>query len=277
MLKVRRACLPVLALSLLFFPSCSPESNKEEEPSIFVVYGDSRTGHDIHRRVVQAIIAAGPLAVFHTGDFVKTGINPFEWDTVKDILEELRGKTEFFAAIGNHERNSPFFFSTFALPNNERWYSVDRKNIHFIVLNSNTGISPGSPQYNWLEEDLQNTGANVRFTVVLFHHPLFTTGKHRADEKEWRPVVLPLFEQYGVDMVFNGHNHCYERSLVNGIHHIVTGGGGAPLYDQQRTSVTSQIYLKEHHFCRLTLTGNRLQVDVLDINSNLLDRFVAYQ
>jgi hypothetical protein len=111
----------------------------------------------------------------------------------------------------------------------------------------------------------------MRFVIAILHHPPFSTGPHAEDEKGLRKTIVPLFDQYGVGMVFSGHSHAYERSLYNDTHYIVTGGGGAPLYDQVRASPHSQIFIKAHHFCRLTVRDNLLTLCVIDVDLNLID------
>ena len=64
------------------------------------------------------------------------------------------------------------------------------------------------------------------------HNPPYTaTERDNAVDQALRATLVPLFEQYGVDVVFSGDDHFYRHSLRNGIHYIITGGGGAPLHD----------------------------------------------
>jgi hypothetical protein len=235
------------------------------------IYGDSRTGHAVHRQIVAAIVSQRPRVVFHTGDLVGDGFNSADWDSFNVITADLREQTEFFPTLGNHEGQSPLFFDNFDLPNNEQWYSVDRDSIHFIVLNSCVSTQPNSEQWSWLVADLQHVSSSIKFKVALFHHPPYSTGPHTEDEAGLRETVVPLFEQYGVDIVFSGHDHSYERSYCGGRYYIVTGGGGAPMHDQTRQHPCSQIYLKKNHFCRLSRMGDELRVRVYDPNLNLLD------
>lgn len=236
-----------------------------------VIYGDTRTDHVAHRRVVDAIMKAKPRVVFHTGDLVEHGLNPDHWAVFKEITSELFETAKFYPSLGNHENDSRLYFDNFDLPNNERWYSVEVNHIHFVVLDSNSDIGKGSEQYQWLENDLRSISAKRRLVIAIFHHPPFSTGPHAEDEKSLRKTFVPLFEKYGVDMVFNGHCHAYERSLRNNIYYIVTGGGGAPLHDQVRASPHSQVFIKVHHFCRLTVGENLITLSVFDIDSNLID------
>jgi 3',5'-cyclic AMP phosphodiesterase CpdA len=255
----------------------SPGGEKKREPGapVIVVYGDTRSNHEAHGRIIDAILRVEPAVVFHTGDLVEHGWSASQWQTFNKITAPLRRKVKFYPAIGNHERNSPLYYDNFDLPGNERWYSVETGNIHFIVLDTMADISPGSRQYEWLSSDLQEIPDHIIFTIAIFHHPPFSTGPHKEDEKGLRQTIVPLFEQHGLDIAFTGHDHIYERSFYNGIYYIVTGGGGAPLYNRKRKSPHSQLFVKAFHFCKLTVSGTRLTVEVYGIDSALLDRFVV--
>jgi 3',5'-cyclic AMP phosphodiesterase CpdA len=238
-----------------------------------VVYGDTRSGHEYHAQIVNLIRQTKPSTVFHTGDLVNSGNIQADWDMFNQITAEMRSESEFFPALGNHEYQSPLYFDNFELPNNEQWYTVERNRTHFIILNSCVDLSVGSEQYLWLESDLASVSDTLDFIVAIFHHPPYSTGPHTEDEMGLRETIVPLLEQYGVDIVFNGHDHCYERSYCGGRYYIVAGGGGAPLYDQDREHPCSQLFLKKYHFCVLSIVDHRAIVKVFDIEAVLIDQF----
>jgi 3',5'-cyclic AMP phosphodiesterase CpdA len=238
-----------------------------------VVYGDTRTGHDIHRQVVARINAVKPDAVFHVGDLVENGFLESQWTTFNEITQNLRTNALFYPALGNHEHQSRLFFDNFELPNNEQWYSVEVNRVHFVILNTCVAIGPGTEQYLWLESDISNVTDSIRFIAVVMHHPPYSTGQHVEDELGLRQSIVPLFQQFGVDIVFSGHDHTYEHSLCGNIHYVVTGGGGAPLHNQTRTHECSILFSKTYHFCKLSTIGNSLYVKVYDAESRLIDQF----
>jgi 3',5'-cyclic AMP phosphodiesterase CpdA len=244
---------------------------------IMAVYGDTRTGHATHQAVVNLMMTINPSVVFHTGDLVNDGRIQAEWDMFNSITAEMRAQAEFFPTLGNHEEQSQLYFDNFELPGNEQWYSVERNYTHFICLNSCIQTDTLSVQYQWLKNDLESIHDSIRFIVAYFHHPPYSTGPHTEDEQGLRQTWVPLFEQYGVDVVFNGHDHDYERSLCGDIYYIVAGGGGAPLRDQARTHPCSELFLKQYHFCKLVVIGNRMIVTVYDLSMNIIDRFALRQ
>jgi hypothetical protein len=126
---------------------------------------------------------------------------------------DLLVNTPVWPALGNHDWNSDpevNFAKQWALPNNEHYYSFDYGNAHFIALDTKNGtLYQEEEQLAWLEQDLSsNFGA--LWTFVFFHHPFITCtykGNLRALERQ----LAPLFETHGVDVVFTGHAHTYER------------------------------------------------------------------
>ena len=273
-----------MLLALLFVSACDtlPDQTSVPDPDavadppprppLIAIYGDSRTGHDVHRLIVAAMERLKPEAVFHSGDLVANGLKPGQWNTFNAITARLRQSSEFYPALGNHELDSPLYFANFILPGNERWYWVEIDGIHFVVLDTGSDLGAGSEQYRWLEELLSGI-APADFVVPVFHHPPLSAGYHLPDEKGLLRTIVPLFEKYDVDLVFSGHDHTYERLFYNGIQYIVTGGGGAPLHSQARTSPYLQLYLEAYHFCTLRRQGGSLKIEVFGTDSRLLDSF----
>lgn len=268
-----RRSLIFLFLSLIVTSCKNGQSTLNCSGLKIAIYGDSRSGHTTHQSIVDLMEEYNPYAVFHTGDLVNVGTDSSQWVTFNSITSDLRASAQFYPALGNHERNAFNFFNNFNLPNNEQWYSVNICGIHFVVLNSTTTISSGSEQREWLVNDLSNISSSIKHIVAIFHHPPFSTGSHTADEMDLQTHIVPLFQTYNVKLVFNGHEHNYERSEYNGTYYVVAGGGGAPIYPQSRTSPYSQVFSESYHYVELTLSGNNLAASVVDINSDEIDSF----
>jgi predicted phosphodiesterase len=247
-------------------------ASSDQTEFTFVVLGDTRTQHHIHRAVVERIQTLAPDFVLHTGDLVEFGNDAHEWETFFEIEQELMTHTPFFSTLGNHEGNSPYYFDLFYLPGNERWYSFDYGNARFLCLKVNSiwGFGPGSEQYVWLEETL---AANTQpWLFVYFHIPPYTSTQSSLEDTV-RRTLTPLFEQYGVDVVFTGHEHNYERNRVNSVTYVVTGGGGAPLYPMQEREPTQAAFALAHHFVLLEIDEHRLEAAVISVEGKVLDEF----
>ena len=240
-----------------------------------VVYGDSRAGHDIHRDIVSAIIAEHPAVVFHTGDYVTDSDREDQWDDFFEITAPLRDATLFYPARGNHDGDRVPFVSRFSIPGGTSWYAVNLLNMRFLVLDSNTSLSPNSFQYQWLRDELSTT--DERYLCVVLHHPIYnsTAGGHEEDEKGLIPYIESLFVTAGVDLVFAGHVHAYERLEKNGVTYLISGGGGAGLYTQVERSDYSQVYEMKHHYVRLSPEHDGLLVEAITIDGSIIDCFIV--
>src|SRR5262249_37912369 len=128
----------------------------------FVVFGDTRTRHDVHRAVINAVLKyAKPDFVMHVGDLVADGLDTSQWPIFFDIERELLRQAAFFPALGNHERNATNFYDYLdAKP----YYSFDWGSAHFVVIDSdieNVGETQAQKdtfwreQTNWLRMDLK--------------------------------------------------------------------------------------------------------------------------
>lgn len=108
----------------------------------FLVYGDTRTRHDVHRRVMAAIMKHGvPDFALHSGDLVADGADSSLWPIFFDIERELLSKAAFFPALGNHERKNRPYYDFF--DKTTPYYSFDWGQAHFAVLNSDIRIRRG--------------------------------------------------------------------------------------------------------------------------------------
>ncbi len=269
---------PALPVLILLTFTLSLAGCREKEPpadlptSCIVVYGDSRTHHSKHKKIVAGILKTNPKAVFHTGDLVTDADDRRQWEKAAQIIAPLREVADFFAAPGNHDRGTPLFKEYFDPPGEKTWYSVDRMGIHFIVLDTNADLSDTSAQVRWLISDLQDVPDSTRYIAAVFHIPLYTTGQNDPS-RSLRKVLTPIFQAYGVKMVFNGHNHSYERLEADGITYVVTGGGGASLYRRKKTDPRSKRFFRGYNFCTVENKRDFLLVSAYDIRLRLIDRF----
>ncbi len=253
----------------------------------FAAYGDSRTDDAARARVRAAVQARQPAFSIDSGDLVEDGTNQALWDQWFGTMEPLLATTPLQPVVGNHELSSPLFYRQFAMPRHagsadvETYASWDYGNVHFLSLNSEIAYGPGSPQHLWLDADLAVARADprVRWIVALFHRPPYSSGSHGSDTAI-RAAWSPLFEKYGVNLVFSGHDHDYERTLPmakdavqadgNGVVYVVTGGAGAPLYPVGRSGFTA-FARTTYHFVELDVTPTSLSLTAFDTGGNAID------
>lgn len=236
----------------------------------FVVYGDTRTRHDVHRKVVAAVLEhSHPDFVVHTGDLVSDGGDPALWPIFFDIERDLLRKVAFFPALGNHERHSRDYSDFLqAAP----YYSFNWGNAHFVILDTDLGTAAPSElgrqtywkeQTDWLASDLEKN-QKATFLFVAGHHPPMTAVSNRQGDNPHMIALVPLLEHYHVTAAFFGHDHNYQHYLKNGIHYVITGGGGAPLYDVDKPpqGITQRVVSTEN-FVRVRVDGKTAHVEAI--------------
>jgi len=217
------------------------------------MFGDTRSNHDDHRSVVQSILPGMPQLVFHSGDLVGDGTVTSQWDTFFAIEAPMIRDVPLYPVLGNHENKAQEFFDTFVLPDDspapEHYYSVRWSTLLALMIDL-YGSSYGttSEQYAWIEKTLADSTLDptILHRVVMLHAGPYDSGSHGSNTTV-RSTLVPLFKKYGVEMVFSGHDHDYERSTVDGIKYVVTGGGGAPLYPVTGASWTEASAMELHH------------------------------
>jgi hypothetical protein len=244
----------------------------------FVLYGDSRTRHEVHKSVIQAILKyASPDFIVNTGDLIEDGSDSSLWPIFFDIERELLRKAAFFPAPGNHEHNAREFFD---FMNSKPYYSFSWGQAHFSMIDSdiaNAGTTEPErdafwrEQTHWLEEDLKSA-QNAAFRFVVAHHGPMTAVKRRQGQNAHMTALEPLFEKYKVSAGLFGHDHNYQHYLLHGVHYFISGGAGAPLYDVDSppAGITQKVMTTEN-FVVVKVAGNKASFQALKPNGEKID------
>jgi len=219
----------------------SPPLGTKEKTRIWIL-GDSGTANEDANAVKKAYYNF--TGSTHTDLWLMLGDNAYYdgsdaefQNAVFEMYSSMLKKSVLWPTFGNHDgRNANsntqtgVFYDIFTLPTNaeaggapsrtEAYYSFDYANIHFICLNShNIDRSINGQMLAWLKKDIELTAQE--WIVAYWHHPAYSKGGHNSDNEyqsiEMRKNILPVLEKGGVDLVFYGHTHTYERSyLING-------------------------------------------------------------
>ena len=252
---MKRKFLGVCIL-LVFLYGCGAVSTVgryEDQALNFVVMGDNRPASVfrpeqpyIYHKVVEKAVTLNPVLILNTGDLV-LGYDAYSQEKAREEFDDFEKATTpirekdipLYITMGNHSCYTEFAREAFThrYINKETgtlYYSVDVKNCHFIVLCSeleNEASQITGKQLEWLKGDLKR--AKGKHIFVLLHKPLYPKIKHLKDSlniyPEKRDELAGLFKRYNVDMVFVGHVHIYNFSVVSGLSQIIAGGSGAPL------------------------------------------------
>ena len=266
-------------------------------PFHFAVYGDSRSNPRYHARIARAILSHHPAFVVHTGDLVADGRDAKQWapQFFRPAAELLR-ECPIIPAMGTHDGNSVLFHRYFGLTREpteaERqgdatllempipaWFVWTYGSLDVFVLNSYAPYRTDSPQWRWLSTALASSRARWRAAVV--HKTVYSSGRHGGSES-LRRYLLPLLLKHGVDIIFAGHEHIYERTYAissgpqassNALVEIVTGGGGASLYKVNPGPWTAYAS-SQRNYCIVGIDGDRLSVMAYDERGDPFDCIV---
>lgn len=261
----------------------------------FGILGDTQRNPDVTRKCAEGIFALRPNFMLHVGDVVDDGYAKHQW--VFDLMDpcaRLFAHVPVFPVIGNHEKNSHFYYDYFHLPEPEYCYTFTCGNAEFFMFDSNKPCDPGSEQYQRMEKALAASTAVWKFAA--HHHPCFSSDEddygdnHKGSLKE--PFtqgdqnarhLVPLYEKYGVDVAFAGHIHSYERTwpILNlsinqqkGVRYIVSGGGGGGLESAAPQRAWFSIHVQRgHHYCFATIHDRTIQFKAYDLEGRLFDTF----
>jgi 3',5'-cyclic AMP phosphodiesterase CpdA len=182
---------------------------------------------------------------------------------------------KFYASLGNHDNTNEIFYKSFNM-NGESYYTYKKGNVHFFVLNSNY---MDQKQLAWLETQLQSAG-KTDWKVCYFHHPLYTSAKFHGPSLDLRQSLEPLFIKYGVDVVFSGHEHVYERvHPQHGVYYFTEGASGSLRpgnltpsaitdkgFDTDRTVMLIEIAGDDMYFQTISRTGDTVDAGAIHRN-----------
>ncbi len=258
----------------------------EAQDFTFVVIGDMGTTPAANKNLEQ-MISENPSFVLHAGDLSYANGVSVIWDIWFYQIAPLAANVPYMPSIGNHEVEPDLGLSSylgrFALPNNERWYSFDWGNVHVVSMNTESPHTPESAQLVWLKKDLADASGNpdIDWIVVFFHKPPYSSSPIHGSNLSVRETICPLLEEYGVDVVFSGHNHTYERSHPikdgvldpQGTVYVVTGGGGYSLYPVGNDYWTARSESIYHHI-RVDITAEgKLRLKAISRDGGVFDGF----
>jgi hypothetical protein len=248
------------------------------KPVRFVAFGDSGTGNSDQHAVYSQMRTVPYDFMVHMGDVgYGSGTSAELQQNFFDVYADTLQSFPVFPSSGNHEYNSadamPYRMA-FDLPTNggpgneERWYSFDWGDAHFVALDTER---IGDVQARWLDADL--AASKAPWKIVYGHRPPYSSGDHGSDGN-FRKYFNPILEKHHVQLVLTGHDHHYERTKpMNGVTYFVSGGGGAGTRSAGVSDFTafSDPVL---NFLYVTIEGDTLTVHAIDGSGQEFDSAV---
>jgi hypothetical protein len=271
-------CPLYLLLSFMLFGQSkqAPQLHLPVKPDSlrFAVVGDPGTGGTRQYEIGKQLSSV--RSRFPFGFVLLTGDNLYGDEKPSDFTRKfeepykllLASGVKFYASLGNHDEPAVQTAYTPFNMGGKRYYTFKpRDGIRFFALDTNY---MDKKQLEWLETELRQSGSDWK--ICFFHHPLYSSGGKHGSNVELRSLLEPLLLKYGVDVVFAGHDHFYERTKPqNGIYYFVVGASGkvrkgdirktgltAKGFDQDNTSLLVEIAGEEMYFQTISRTGSTI-------------------
>ena len=254
-----------------------------------IVVGDNRPRTTVTQpveweQIAEMIAAEEPHIVISTGDYVRdidenNEDNLVAWNYFTEINDRIGHYAPMYAVIGNHDKSRTggplmlnYFFDAFVLPDEPSpYYSFDYAGVHFTMLMTyELGYDSRivGDQLTWLENDLASTNKAMKFVVL--HTPMYPV-VHIDDSlniyPEERNALQDLFEERNVSLVLAGHDHLFDRLTVNGVTQVITGGGGAPLYDHPFWGGGY------HHYVRSFVSSDNITLSAITLTGSIAETY----
>jgi len=278
----------VIATFVLILLSSAPVTLQErlqlpnKEGSVkFLVIGDSGTGGSAQHEVGNRIVEVRKIFPFEFAIMVGDNLYGAEGSSdYRQKFEEpykplLDAGVKFYAALGNHDDPTQRFYKNFNM-NGEKFYTFKAPkkgvdafgDVRFFALDSNY-MSPD--QLQWLKKELEASG--TAWKVPFFHHPLYSSGETHGSDTGLRAQLEPLFVQYGVDVVFAGHEHFYERlKPQKGITYFVNGSAAKLRKGNiSNSGMTAKGYDTGYAFMIVEIAGDELYFQTIESKGQTID------
>jgi hypothetical protein len=263
----------------------------------FVAFGDSGTGELPQSRLAAQMLQRHPDLVIHTGDLIYDDGDPGDYPAkFFEPYAKLIASAPFMPVVGNHDyrtdRGAPLL-EAFVLPRNgppqtdpERHYWFDFGCARFAAIDTDVEKAEVRDYVAaWVKRSFATAGGRWRF--AYFHHPPYTACTKHAPNEAVQRLLVPALEESGVDLVFCGHNHLYERSKPilagkvvregEGIVYIVTGAGGARRYPlkppRERPDYLAAGFDADFSFTVVEASPVGLTLEQVDLKGDVVDRW----
>jgi hypothetical protein len=282
----------VLSLALLFQVQAQPQTRPVAQPGgaagvaaaqqpakqpevKFAILGDTGTGGRDQYEIGQKLTATHGTFPFEF--VILLGDNMYGGESARDFQNKFEKPYEallstgikFYASLGNHDvPERQIAYKPFNM-GGQRYYTFKpQSGVRFFALDSNY---VDKKQLDWLENELKNSGSEWK--VLFFHHPLYSSGEKHGPSLELRKVLEPLLIKHGVDVVFAGHEHFYERiKPQNGIQHFILGSsaklrkGGIEI-----SAITAKGFDTDNAFMIAEIAGDEMSFQTISRKGIVVD------
>lgn len=256
--------------------------------------GTTAGDYAIWKNTLDKALGMFPNARFliHTGDMVDDGQRINQWDLFTGAAGNELMNLPIAPVVGNHEMlnnnktnyNAKNFTDRFNLPKvldsgapSGTVYSFDYGNAHIAVMNTQCGSNNLKKQADWLRRDM--TQSNKLWKIIALHRGPYGATYDTTDiRKAWTPV----FDELGVDLVLQGHDHNYVRTYAmksgvraktgKGTLYMVSNTGGVKFYPKKSRSWQAvDLQPKMQMYLAVTVNNSQMQIKAYDVKNILRD------
>ncbi len=207
--------------------------------------------------------------VITTGDNIYGGQDPSDMQKkfVVPYKALIDAGVTFHASLGNHDSAGQTVYDLFNM-GGKRYYTFTRGSAQFFALDSSL-MSP--EQVKWFEDELQKSTA--KWKIAYLHHPLYSSGMRHGPLTPLRNALEPILVKHGVQVLFAGHEHFYERySPQQGVQHFITGAAGQLRVKNIRfTKDTAAGYDTDNSFMVARIAGDEMYFESINRRGWIVD------
>ena len=240
----------------------------------FAVIGDTGTGEAPQYELAREMVTARGIFPFDfvlmLGDNIYGASRPKDYEQKFELPYKplLDAGVKFYASLGNHDNPNERMYKLFNM-NGANYYTFKKGNARFFALDSDY---MDAKQLAWLENELKSAG-DQDWKICYFHHPLYSSGRMHGSAIELRSLLEPLFVKYGVNVVFAGHDHIYERVRPQkGIYYFTEGSSGQlRAGGLKHTELTEKGFDSDRAFMLVEIAGDQLHFETLSRGGQQVD------
>ncbi len=269
-------CQQAARTAVLPAPGTGVAAPIQEQSLKFAILGDTGTGTRPQYEVGEKLTDA--RATFPFEFVILLGDNMYGGENARDFQNKFEKPYEallavgikFYASLGNHDvPERQIAYKPFNM-GGERYYTFKPKDgVRFFALDSNY---MDKKQLTWLENELKNSGSEWK--ICFFHHPIYSSGEKHGSDVELRKVLEPLMIKNGVDVVFAGHEHFYERlKPQNGIQYFILGSSAKLRKDgiKANSQLTARGFDDDHAFMIAEISGDEMSFQAVSRKGTVVD------
>jgi 3',5'-cyclic AMP phosphodiesterase CpdA len=239
----------------------------------FAAIGDNGTGDRPQYEVAQQMTRLH--SVFPFDLVIMLGDNMYGSQRPADFTRKFEQPyapllsigVKFQAALGNHDTPEQIFYKPYNM-NGQRYYTYARNNVRFFALDSTL---MDRKQVAWIEAALRDSSEDWK--ICYFHHPLYSNAARHGSSVDLRILIEPIFVKYGVNVVFSGHDHVYERiQPQKGINYFVSGAAGQLRPgNMRRSSQTAASFDQDQSFMAVEISGTEMFFQAISRTGKTVD------